>query len=294
MKKVLFLPLTFIVLLPFPTYAALEWPDLGPRALGMGGAFTAVADDPYAYLFNPAGLTDNQGANISLSYSNYYELPDLSLWHLGYGQTLGGTGLALGGALTRFGGDFYRQWRLTVSSAFERGGIQAGANLNLLRLEIDPDPSTPEPEWGSAEAASLDVGFLSHLTPMISWGVSATNIGSVQLSYVSENGRRVNLDEGISKSLNAGLSFRPFASLVLATDLKRDLNPLSTHTIVNLGAEYRPVDFLALRAGGGNEPGRYSAGFGIFYSWLGFNYAFMWHPTLGGSHLASLDLKILP
>ena len=260
----------------------------------MGAAFTAIADDPYAYLFNPAGLANNRGVNLSTSYSNYYELPELSLWHLSYGQLLEGTGLALGGAFTRFGGDLYRQWRLTISSAFSRGGIQGGANLNLLRLELDPVPSTPELEWGSAEGLSLDVGFLGRLAPMIDWGVSATNIGSVQLSYVGKDGRRINLDEGMVKSLSTGLSFRPLDNFVLAADLKRDLNPLSSHTVITLGAEYRPVGFLALRAGGGTEPGRYSAGIGVYYAWAGFNYAFMWHPTLGGSHLASLDLKFLP
>jgi hypothetical protein len=294
MKKILVLFLAFITLLSLPAQAAFEWPDLGPRPHGMGGAFTAVADDAYAYLFNPAGLAGIGAMNLSASYSNYYGLADLSLWHLSYSQPLEGTSLAVGGALTRFGGGYYREWQLTLSSAFSHGGVRGGANLNLLRLEIDPLPSTPEPEWGSAEGASVDVGFMADLAPAIRWGVSATNIGSNQLSYADGDGRRVNLDEGMAKSLSAGLSFRPLDNLLLAADLRKDFNILSTRTDVGLGVEYRPVDFLSLRAGGRTDPGRYSAGFGVYYAWAGFNYAFLWHPTLGGSHLASLDFTFLP
>ena len=40
--------------------AAREYPFLyrGVRPLAMGGAFTAVADDEHAMIFNPAGLAD--------------------------------------------------------------------------------------------------------------------------------------------------------------------------------------------------------------------------------------------
>ena len=36
------------------------------RALGMGGAFTAIADDPSAIYFNGAGLTQFSGINFML------------------------------------------------------------------------------------------------------------------------------------------------------------------------------------------------------------------------------------
>jgi hypothetical protein len=35
--------------------------DVGPRAMGMGGAYTALSDDIYGMNYNPAGLTRVQG-----------------------------------------------------------------------------------------------------------------------------------------------------------------------------------------------------------------------------------------
>ena len=39
-------------------------PEAGAKAMGMGFAFTAQADDPSAIYFNPAGITQLQGSNI--------------------------------------------------------------------------------------------------------------------------------------------------------------------------------------------------------------------------------------
>ena len=48
--------LALIVLIGFATPAAAQEPPPGVRAAGMGGAFTAVADDASAAVWNPAGL----------------------------------------------------------------------------------------------------------------------------------------------------------------------------------------------------------------------------------------------
>ena len=36
-----------------------------PRAMGMGGAFTAIADDAFAAYWNPAGLAINPGIEVA-------------------------------------------------------------------------------------------------------------------------------------------------------------------------------------------------------------------------------------
>ena len=40
--------------------------ELGARAEGMGGAFTAVADDPSAIYFNPAGIAFVKGTQLQM------------------------------------------------------------------------------------------------------------------------------------------------------------------------------------------------------------------------------------
>lgn len=62
---------------------AVEWIDAnfgnqpvaigaGPRALGMGGAFSAVADDATASTWNPAGLTQCERPELAASVGFYY------------------------------------------------------------------------------------------------------------------------------------------------------------------------------------------------------------------------------
>ncbi len=48
------------------TAAGFRLPEAGAKAMGMGFAFTAQADDPSAIYFNPAGLTQLKGRNIML------------------------------------------------------------------------------------------------------------------------------------------------------------------------------------------------------------------------------------
>jgi len=45
--------------------AGFRLPEAGAKAMGMGFAFTAQADDPSAIYFNPAGLTQLKGTTSS-------------------------------------------------------------------------------------------------------------------------------------------------------------------------------------------------------------------------------------
>lgn len=67
MKK--FAVLFLLVMLAVPSFAL----DLGARAMGMGGAFTGLADDVNAIVVNPAGLTsiNRESSLIATRLSNY-------------------------------------------------------------------------------------------------------------------------------------------------------------------------------------------------------------------------------
>jgi len=60
------LPVLLVLLLTASTSfaAGFRLPQAGAKAMGMGFAFTAQADDPSAIYFNPAGLTQLKGQNI--------------------------------------------------------------------------------------------------------------------------------------------------------------------------------------------------------------------------------------
>ncbi|MBI4375798.1 MAG: conjugal transfer protein TraF [Elusimicrobia bacterium] len=48
-------------LLTAQSAGAMEWQTLGPRAMGMGGAYTAIAEGPITQYWNPAGLAESKG-----------------------------------------------------------------------------------------------------------------------------------------------------------------------------------------------------------------------------------------
>ncbi len=64
MKKCIFILAVSMVLVMALSSAAL---GVGARALGMGGAFTALADGPSAAYWNPAGLTQTRIVNLGLN-----------------------------------------------------------------------------------------------------------------------------------------------------------------------------------------------------------------------------------
>jgi len=65
MKKIIVLLGMFFIGLHSAYAAGFQIPEMGVKAMGMGHAFTAVADDPTANWFNPAGLAFQKGYAVT-------------------------------------------------------------------------------------------------------------------------------------------------------------------------------------------------------------------------------------
>ncbi len=86
----------------------------GARALGMGGAFTAVADDPSATFWNPAGIAEISQAEVLLMHSERF-----------------------GDLIDR---DFVAYTQPVDWCIF--GGSSSGIGISLIRLGVDDIPFT--------------------------------------------------------------------------------------------------------------------------------------------------------
>jgi hypothetical protein len=95
--RITLLAITIALCAALPSYGAVQFDALngsdlgmgvGARAIGMGGAFVAIADDPSATFWNPAGLTDLKGSQFFLSadlphdFSACTVIGKPSFWHL--------------------------------------------------------------------------------------------------------------------------------------------------------------------------------------------------------------------
>lgn len=59
---------------------------IGDRAAGMGGAYTAISDDPSGLYYNPAGIAYVQGTNVSVSANAFHQTSTVYKSALGSGN----------------------------------------------------------------------------------------------------------------------------------------------------------------------------------------------------------------
>ncbi len=190
---------------------------VGNRALSMGGAFTAVAEDGPALFYNPAGLGVPGG-------SYRYESMDMNktetngyFSHIFYSSPLA-IGFVRkedknGNAVEVTGYGFGRQGR---------NGIDWGINYKSVAEKYTTHQSSG---WSS------DLGILAHVTPFLNAGFTAHDF------------MKQNVQVPTTFALGASL-FTPAREIVVAGDVIQD-NGLTT----GFGVDYQLADGLALRGG---------------------------------------------
>ena len=153
MKRILISIIVAFLLtaLALPAYGSI---GLGTRAMGMGGAFTAVADDESAFYWNPAGITQIRFISVMLgagaqgedfdfledTLDNISDTEKLNPEDFELGRGYLNLGL-IGGITTRFVGvNFYSENSISMdhpelhslnlkSSSFNYGAVTIAANI---------------------------------------------------------------------------------------------------------------------------------------------------------------------
>ena len=153
--------------------------QVGARALGMGGAFTAVADDATAPYWNPAGMVylpyrevipQHQEKFGSLANHDYLG----GVWPLGGPK---GRNAAFGVGLVRFAVD-------DIPITPRPGALRPG--IDFLDYGPDNDPTTPDP--GQADGI-WEPGEKLLLKPEDLYLASSSDL-AVLLSYARQRGER--------------------------------------------------------------------------------------------------------
>jgi hypothetical protein len=286
---------------------------VGERAIGMGGAFSSIADNVTAIYWNPAGLTQLKMREFSVMHLNY--LVDIKSEYLSYAHPLGRYG-TLGSQLALlishhsrrddFGneiGDFYN-YEGVFSLAWGRAiskNLSLGLTLKTIYTQLDNDKTSN---------LAFDFG-----------GLYKSPIEGINLSFVLQNiatGLKFTQDEEpVSPDFKVGISYSapsPSPSpikgegtkgkgrgFILATDM--NFYKIGKPNI-SLGSEYSFVPpvlkntKVSARLGYIQKPSStlggltgLTAGFGLEHKNKNFDYAFVPFGDLGNTHRFSFSLK---
>ena len=271
-----FLPLPSCLLALFlgsvsSCWASFEHAVIGARPSGMGGAFVALADDPDALFWNPAGLEQISASGFSAYFAQPFGLKDVTLGSMGYVRpTHWGT---WGLSLITFGNAVYREntYGLSYSRSVWRG-LSIGATANMFSLRID--------RYGSATAYGVDIGALFKMIRGLHGGLCIKNVTKSRLGEVGEP---------LPGKMSAGLRAYPADELILNAELQKEAAyPIQLHA----GQEYRISKHVALRSGLSTNPTDFTGGIGCYIGRYRLDYAFSSHSVLGTTHQASITIRL--
>jgi long-subunit fatty acid transport protein len=297
--------LSLLLLLPASSYAAETAAFLklgvGARAIGMGGAYTAVADDVHALAWNPAGLSGMSKRELGATHAEL--AAETRYDFVGYAQptkygTFGGAATYLSqgtiqgrdanGAPT---GGFSASDQ-AVSFGFASrlaAGYKLGANVKYIRSSIAET---------SAQSFALDLGGQYALTGLRGpgvplFGLSVLNIGP-GMKFLDQTSQ-------LPLTFAAGLGYRLPMGLIVAMDYKQ--RPHSNDSEISVGTEYALLSNFALRAGYGsarsynsNTGGLgslngFATGLGFKFSAYSLDYSFTPMGELGNVQRFSLGAR---
>jgi len=265
------LPLAAVGLLASPAVGApSQQVPIGPRAIGMGGAFSAIADDATALFWNPAGLArlghqelagahaDLFGAGIKDDHAAFVlplsprDAAGIDWYHsgfddgeLGFGENRADVGYALE----------LRRW------------LYAGAGAKLLTRSISLDGT----EIRGGRGYGMDLGLLASPREHVWLGLAAQAALGTRLHYADGAPEEV-----YPRNLRIGGAYTAPRWGTAALDIDDRWHA---------GLELTPLQQLALRVGtqkdrNTGEPATWTYGFGLKAGALRFDYARVEAPAL--------------
>ncbi len=256
-----------LLLLPAAAFGGFLAIEEGARATGMGGAFTAVADDATAVFWNPAGLAFTDGFKLTGMGTRLFAVDGLSenvvsLTYSGWERT------GVGGGWARTGVDGVYDENTFVLSAGRRllrDGFSVGGTLRIYRLSAPGYEYYNDPNFeDGAQDYAFDLGAL-YRAPTWSAGCTVRNIGQPEMSLISTT----EAPDPISSEVRVGAAY-VFREVMLISGELRIPNEVpayySRSVRYALGTEIWFVDAFALRAG--INDGKATAGLGLKISRL--------------------------
>ncbi|MCL2145256.1 MAG: hypothetical protein FWH43_07200 [Endomicrobia bacterium] len=299
MKKILALALLLSVCTT-QAFALFDTSYWGVRALGMGGAFTAVADDVEAPIYNISGMADMEKAEIMFMSAKLFsglDGLDMSTDYLGFAYPVSEK-IGTFSINWSYFGDAGLRREDSVSLGYARTlddildfdwvNLLAGLNFRYLRHEARYNGSDL-----SKEAFAFDIGLLASFKYGISIGYSGRYFNRPDIGFKQKDEIKQTNVVGIAY-YSEELPLIGIPRFTAAVDY--EMREGDNHLI--FGIESKIIEGnLALRAGGWEEQINFGTGYGFDFgnrSRLSIDYAFglpLKIQETTGSHFLSLTFR---
>jgi hypothetical protein len=274
-------------LLPAPAAAYFEETEAGARAVSMGRAFVAVADDATALYWNPAGLARISRPEVLLDYSRPFVVEGLRggfaglAWPAAWGAM--GAGWHHLGVADVVGEDlfylsFARRSRLLGDRPWS---LRYGFTVKAARIGY---ADSDDADYGSETAFTGDLGIGLDGPKGVSLGYAVRNIAEPEFDFVPGGGGTAML-----RRHDAGIAYRWHSDSKLVASMQSgDDGGME----LRIGGEVVFYNVLYVRAGVTGS--RFAGGVGLASRRWRLESAFLTHPDLGVSYRVSLAIPFGP
>jgi hypothetical protein len=261
-------------ILPVAAHSGFEKNGCGARAVGLATAYVAIADDPWAVYYNPAGLARISSFQTAVFFSPaQFGMSELR-------TVCAGTTIPLSFCtgdlvIDQFGFDLYRETSVALGFGISvNEWIALGASTHLNRIAIEG--------YGACSRVVFDVGGIASITDDVRLGWSWKNVTQTNVGVHSDL---------LPQIMSMGVCYEITEHSRLTVELEKDMRyPI----IKKFGCEQQLFDVLSVRLGISDNPDKFSCGIGVRALGCEFSYAGYSHQQLGWTHQIEVSVSLSP
>ena len=267
---------------------------VGGRSLGMGEAYSAIANDPAATYYNPAAMSLSKSSQILLMHKSWFQDVNTEYFaaqtpweNFAFGISINSTSVDNIEIRTAPGpaeGTFTSRNAsvgLSASYSFD-SSFAVGATLNYLYEKI---------LINDASGLGFNIGAIYQGPEDIRLAVAVNNLGSMSALREDATKLPTSIKVGAARTMPV-TSIGPASTATAAVDIVDYTVEKKAH--VQIGGEINYEQTFAARLGylTGYDSRSFTAGVGVYYGLVNLDYAYAsFQYDLGTTHTFSLGFK---
>lgn len=200
---------------------------IGARAIGLGGAYTALSDDLSAIYWNPAGLVNINLAQIYMMKNSWQA--DVNQSFLAFSQLIEPRRFSFGSSINYLHQPGVKDLLISLAYAGQlRNNLSLGVGVTSIQQMVNNQ---------KARGIKGDLGLLFRPSKNLVWGVCLQNLGQ-EMDFIK-------VIYSLPRTLKTGLAYLKDNSLIsLDTELPKGNNPA-----LMIGLERWLIKQIAVRCG---------------------------------------------